>query len=457
MKKEFARNNVVLFSFGEIGLQFGWTFLGTYLSVFYTDVVGLTPLAVSIIMLVARIWDAVNDPMMGVIAERTRTKWGRFRPYIGFAAPILAAFIILCFTNPFGGGASSARITYAAITYIIAGMVYTAVCVPYAAMPGVMTKSANERTKLNAGRSFGQNAGMIIINACSAGLLLFFSGTTDVPNGRGYLMTAVIYVVIMVVMLLACFFSSKEQIIPTREEVRVPVKTTVKTVLSNKYLLVVVLMMALYMTAFMGRISVMAFYCIYCLNDFKLIALLMTIPSIGGLAVSFIVPALSRWLGKRNVFMFSVFVQAASLLVVFLTPFQNIGAIIAAHVVFGIFNMGFAPSLSMMSDAVDYQDLRTGVRTDGTAFATYNLAVKLGNAVGGGLFVLVMGAFGYVANQAQSKAALGGINLVVNLIPAILFLLAGISSLLWRISDKQADEVRAQIEARNQKAASAQQ
>lgn len=451
-KEKGLKNNPALFSFGELGLQFGWTFLGTYLSVFYTDIVGLAPIAVTVIMLVARIWDAINDPMMGIIAERTRSRWGRFRPYIGFVTPILGVFIILCFTNPFAAGSNGARVTWACITYIIAGMLYTAVCVPYGALPSVLSQNANVRNQLNAARSFGQNAGMIIINACSAGIMLFFSGGSDVPTLNGYFMTAVIYVIIMLPMLLICFFSTKEHVMPSREESHTPVKVTLKLVLSNKYLMVVFGIMALYMTAYMGRISVMAFYCIYCLNDFALIATLMTIPSVFGAIVSFFIPALSRWIGKRNVFLFSVLVQTAALLVVFFTPYENTQVIIIAHVVFGIFNMGFAPSLSMVSDAVDYQDLRSGIRTDATAFATYNLSVKLGNALGGGVFVLIMGLFGYVANQAQTETAMFGINLVVNLIPAILFLLAGLVSLLWRMSDKEADSIRAQIQDRNQRA-----
>lgn len=446
--KKSLVNNAAVFSFGELGLQFGWTFLGTYLSVFYTDIVGLAPLAVTVLMLVARIWDAVNDPMMGMLAERTRSRWGRFRPYIGFASPVLGIFIILCFTNPFAGGSGSARMAWACVTYIIAGMLYTMVSIPYGAMPGVVTEDADKRNKLNAARAIGQNGGMIIINAFSAGIMLFFSGGGSVPNLNGYFSTAVAYSVLMIFMMLFCFALTKEHIIPARTKTHVPILTTLKTVVRNKYLMIVFLMKALYMTGFMGRISVMAFYCTYCLNNFEVIALLMTIPNVISLLISLAVPALSRRLGKRNVFALGAFFQGVSLLGVFFIPFQNIQLIVAAHIVFGIFGTIFAPSLSMVADAVDYEELRSGVRTDGTAYATYTLAVKLGNALGGGLFLLVIDLFGYVPNTVQTPTAMFGINLVVNLIPGILLMLSALVCMMWRMTDQQADEIRLQLKQR---------
>lgn len=113
--------------------------------------------------------------------------------------------------------------------------------------------------------------------------------------------------------------------------------------------------------------------------------------------------------------------------------------------------MAMPITLSMLSDSVDYMDLKAGVRTDGTAYATYGLATKVGNALGGSLGVVLLASFGYVANQQQTVKAMEGINIVVNLIPAILYILAGLCCLLWKISDKDADEIRAKLKERNEK------
>jgi len=441
-KKLASKAAVICYGFGDLASQFVWTFVGSYLTLFYTDVVGLTPIIVSAIMLGARIWDAFNDPMMGAIAERTRSKWGRFRPYIAFGCPALAIFGVLTFTNPFLG-TSSAGVIWAAVTYVVAGMLYTLVNIPYAALSGVMTEDADQRNKINTSRNIGMNIGMIIVNSCSAGLALFFSGTgSEVATGHGYMMTALIYSVISIPLFLVVFFTSKEYVAPVNSDSKFSFKATINNLVCNKYLMIVTGIMALQMTAFMGRIAVCAFYVIYCLGSFTMIALIMTIPSIGAVIGSLFVPYLAKKLGKRNVLMYSMLIQSVGLLIIYFAPFDNITMVIVGCCVFGLFNVGFPMTLSMVADSVDYMELKTGIRTDGTAYATYGLATKLGNALGGSIGILLLSAFGYVANTQQTAGALKGINIVVNLIPALLFIGAAILCLLWRMTDAQADDIR---------------
>lgn len=441
-KKMASKSAVICYGFGDLASQFIWTFVGSYLTIFYTDVVGLTPIIVSAIMLGARIWDAVNDPLMGAIAERTRTKWGRFRPYIAFGCPALALFGVMTFTNPFNG-LSTAGVIWAAVTYIVAGMLYTLVNIPYAALSGVMTEDADQRNKINTSRNIGMNVGMIIVNSCSAGLALYFSGSSaQVANGYGYMMVALVYSIIAVPLFFVVFFTSKEYVAPVNNIAKFSFKDTFANLVHNKYLMIVTGIMALQMTAFMGRIAVCAFYVIYCLGSFTMIAFIMTIPSIGAVIGSLFVPYLAKKMGKRNVLMYSMLIQAVGLLVIYLAPFDNMTMVIIGCCIFGLFNVGFPMTLSMVADSVDYMELKTGIRTDGTAYATYGLATKVGNALGGSVGVLLLSAFGYVANAQQTAGALRGINIVVNLIPAVLFILAAALCLLWKMTDAQADDIR---------------
>ena len=254
-QKRASKAAVICYGFGDLASQFVWTFVGSYLTLFYTDVVGLAPAIVSVIMMGARIWDAVNDPMMGAIAERTRSRFGRFRPYIAFGCPFLALFGVLTFTNPFGGS-SVAGIIWAAATYIIAGMLYTLTNIPYAALAGVMTEDAAQRNTINTSRNIGMNLGMIIVNACSAGLALKFSGSgAEVANGHGYMMVAVIYGIVAIPLFLIVFFTAKENVQPIGEIQKFSFKTTINNLVKNKYLMIVMLIMTLQMTAFMGRIA----------------------------------------------------------------------------------------------------------------------------------------------------------------------------------------------------------
>ncbi|MBR1565378.1 MAG: MFS transporter [Oscillospiraceae bacterium] len=448
-KKLASKAAVICYSFGDIASQFVWTFVGSYLTIFYTDVVGLLPAAVSVIMLVARIWDAVNDPMMGAIAERTRSKWGRFRPWIAFGCPILAIFGVLTFTNPFSG-TSTAGVIWAAATYIIAGMVYTATNIPYSALAAVMTEDADQRNKITTSRNIGMNIGMTIVQFCSPILLLAFSAKgAEVADARGYMWTAILYGAIAIPLFLGVFFTSKENVMPVGKPQKFSFSETIKNLVQNKYLMIISLVMAVQMTAFMGRIAVCAYWVIYCLGSFRMISIIMTLPTLLGIVGSFFVPAAARKFGKRQVLMFSMAAQAVGLLVMYLAPFDNMTMVMVGNVIFGIFNVGMPMTLSMVADSVDYMELKTGVRTDGTAYATYGLATKLGNALGGALGVLIMAGFGYVANAQQTAEALRGINITVNLIPAILYVISIACCLLWKMSDKDADDIRAQLHARH--------
>ena len=446
-KKLASKAAVICYGFGDLASQFVWTFVGSYLTLFYTDIVGLAPAAVSAIMLIARIWDAVNDPMMGAIAERTHSKFGRFRPYIAFGTPLLAILAVLTFTNPFGGS-TRAGVIWAAATYILAGMAYTLVNIPYGALSGVMTEDTDQRNKINTSRNIGMNAGMVIVNAFSAGLALHFSAQgATVADGHGYLMTAIIYSVIAVPLFLVVFFTSREVVQPQHTDTKFSLKDTIKNLVNNKYLMIITLVMFLQMTAFMGRIAVTAFYVIYCLGSYKMIALIMTLLSLLGIVGSFFVPFFAKRIGKRNVLMMSLIFQGIGLLVIYLAPFDNMTMVLTGCVIFGLFNVGFPMTLSMVADSVDYMEEKTGIRTDGTAYATYGLATKVGNAIGGAAGVMIMAAFGYVANAEQTAEALKGINITVNLLPAILFFVSAACCLLWKMSDKDADDIRARLHA----------
>ena len=164
--ERLSRKSIFSYALGDLASQLVWTFVGMYLSVYYLDVVGLAPAAASAIMLVAKVWDAVNDPMMGAICERTRSKYGRFRPYILYGAPFLAVFSVLTFTAPFGNG--TAGVLWAAFAYIGAGMLYTLVNIPYGAMAAVMTTHNDDRTKLNASRGIGMQIGILIVSLPSS-------------------------------------------------------------------------------------------------------------------------------------------------------------------------------------------------------------------------------------------------------------------------------------------------
>lgn len=439
--KRASTLGVVCYGLGDLASQFVWTFVGSYLTIFYTDIVGFAPATVSAIMLLARVWDAVNDPMMGSIAENTRTKFGRFRPYIAFGCPFLAVFAVMTFINM---GNGTGGVIFSALVYIIAGMLYTLVNIPYSSLAAVMTEDPEQRNLIGTSRSIGMNVGMIIVNSCSAGLALHFSGEgAEVANGHGYMMTAIVYSIIAIPLFLIVFATSKEVIESAGEVRKISPKETLGAMVSNRYLMTVFLVSTTQMIAFMGRISITAFYVIYCLGAFTMIALIMTIPSIGGIIGSLFVAPLAKKIGKKNVLTVTLIGQGIGLFIVYFAPFDNMTMIMAGHWIYGIFNCGFPICLSMVADCVDYQQEKTGLRMDGSYYAVYGLSTKFGNAIGSAVGIIIMSAFGYVANAEQTPEALRGINITVNLLPAILLVVAAVLLyFLWNKTDADFDAIR---------------
>lgn len=447
--KKASTLGIICYGLGDLASQFIWTFVGSYLTLFYTDIVGFAPVVVSGIMLVSRIWDAVNDPMMGSIAENTRSKFGRFRPYIAFGCPFLAVFAVLTFVN-MGNGVGG--VIFSALIYIAASMLYTLVNIPYSSLAAVMSEDPKQRNMIGVSRSIGMNAGMIIVNSCSAGLALHFSGDgAEVATGHGYMMTAIVYSCIAIPLFLVVFFTSKEVIIPEAESRKLNPLETFSGMVKNKYLMTVFLVSTVQMVAFMGRISITTYYVIYCLGAFTLIALIMTIPSIGGIIGSVFIAPLANRFGRKRILALTLLGQSAGLFIVYFAPFDNMTQIMIGHWVYGIFNCGFPICLAMVADCVDFWEDKTGIRQDGSYYATYGLSTKLGNAIGSAVGVLIISGFGYVAgSMEQSERALDGINMTVNLMPAILLAVAAVALwFLWDKSDKDFDNIRANVKERN--------
>ncbi len=431
--------------FGDFGSQFCWTFIGSYLSVFYTDIVGLAPVVVTTIFLIARIWDAINDPMMGAIAERTHTKWGRFRPYMAFGAPILAIFSTIVFVNP--NFSTNGKIAFAVITYILAGMLYTMVNIPYGALAGVMTSDVEERSSLAAFRMLGMNMGMLIINAVAMPLILHFS-KSDTPVAKGYTYTALVFAIVGCISFYITYFTSKEVVQPVQKK-KVPIKDTVKTIFTP-HIIKVALIQFFVMCGFMGRVGVVVYYYMYVLKRMDKISFLMTLQSIGGIIGIVCIVKIAAKLGKKTTVVVSNILSAISMIAIFFIPASNITLITIVTFIFGLVS-GSAPLiLSMLADAIDYEEYQTGIRADGAAYATNGLASKAGTAVAG-IGVSIMAAFGYVANAEQTTGALRGINITTNLIPAVFFILAAIIALTWKLDEKRAQQIRNELDERIQK------
>lgn len=446
--KKISFGSKLAYSIGDFASQFSFSFASTYLTVFYTDIVGIAPAIISVLLLVCRIWDGVNDPMFGAIAERTRTKMGRFRPFILIGSPILSLVTVLCFTIPFSG---TATVVWAFITYIALDMAYTAVNVSYGALAGVMTYDSKERVELNSWRMIGSYAGNIVLSAIGMPLLMRFSeaGATA-PTQSGYFTTALIFSLSTIPLFLIVFKGTKEVIQPADgsdgKRIKISIGKTLKSIFTNKPLILV--FVALF-CAFIGMgTGTSIYYLMYFMGDVSLVAPYYTLQSVAGIVAMLVMGPLTAKIGKKATVLISLAGCAIARAGLWFVPQGNTTMMYVMVTITGL--LFFAPAIlmAMIPECVDHGEIKFGVRSDGTAYAAISMATKLAMAVGPSIGMVILSVTGYTPNVEQTASSLAGINFATNMLPAILGIVGFIAFLFYPISTKRANEMAEELLAR---------
>ena len=281
---------LVGYGLGEVACQMSWYMINNYLNIFYTDIVGLSGAAISAIVLIARIWDAINDPMMGQIADRTNTRWGRFRPYLYFAPPFLAIFNILTFTVfPVQG---FAKVLLCGICYIGAGMAYTACSIAYQAMLNVIAVDSRVRQLLATARSTGASIIGIILSMVAMPLILHFSSAVNdageaMADGHGYFITTVIFSLILIPVFWICATICKEtytdKLHSNAPAEKASFASNMKGLFQNDQLLIVVIATIIGTICVTGRYGILVYHVIYVVGGPQYIATMFTAMTLGQL------------------------------------------------------------------------------------------------------------------------------------------------------------------------------
>lgn len=429
----------------EVGNQFCWTMVSSYLSIFYTDVVGLTPAIVSIILLIARVWDGINDPMMGAIAAKTNTKYGKYRPYLIWGAPFVAIFSVLTFSKI--GATGTPAILYAAITYILCGMAYTVVCISQAALANVMTRDAHTRVQLQSFRQAGNGITGLIISAIAMPMILYF-GNGSTSSSKGYFVVNIIFAVLGMICVIFGGIVCKERVKSAQDEDNVSVKEIIKYAITNKNVLLLCLNGMCTAGSILGRMGVLSYWFIYYIGKPELMATVLVCFNFATIVVQFIVPFITKSIGKKKSCMVSYGLQILSMLILFVGGKTTV-ILYAGSILLGLSN--FAPPIlnGFMGAVADADEVEHGRRNDGLIASIQTLGTKIGIALGGSIGVSLLGFAGYVANQEQTAEALTGINAVANLAPIVFVVLAAICILLIPITPEQEQENRRILEERH--------
>ncbi len=436
--------NYVVYGMGNFASQLSWTMVGTYLSIFYTDVFGLGVGAVAMLMLIAKVWDGINDPMMGTIMERTHTKFGRFRPYIFVGAIFLVIFTILTFTVPGFGG--TGKLIYAYVTYIGLGMAYTVTNVPYLALPAVMTRDPREINKLNAAQMMGMTIGQIVLNLSVMNLIKLIGKGNE---AAGYLGTAMILAIAALPMFWAVAIMSKESITVEKKD-QGKVSDGLKLVFKNRNLLCAMFYSFFNMFGILGRISVAVFFYMHCVGNYALISVFMMMQMAVGTIIMPFAPTVADKLGKRNTAILSMIIQGGALIIMYFGPTRNIPFNFFCMILYGLGYIAGPCGAGMMVDAINDFDDKHGIRNDGMAFSFQGTAIKIATAIANSVFLLVMGAYGYVGGGEITPHVQTGINLAANLLPGIVFLIGIIPLWLYQLDEPgYMDGVRERLQQRN--------
>ena len=422
---------------GEFAGQFFFGFWGSYLSIFYTDQVGLAPGIVSMIFLIARIWDAVNDPLFGNIADRHRPhkKWGRYRPWILFGAPVLAVLSILVWHVPNLEG-NGLKIAYVSITYILAGMAFSAVNVPYMSLQATLTTNSKSRGDVANIKGAFTFVGTSVVNLFTMTFVTKLGG--GAPNAKGYFLTGVVFTIFGLILYFITFASTKEEYIVEQEITKVSFKEIITYIFGNVPMLAVMFTLLLSMLATFGRLGVAVYYYMYCCHAFDKIGLLMVIPTVCTIVPTYLVPKLN--ISRKKLIMIALIGRAAALFILSRIDYTNITAIMICLVFVGLLNFETGMLAGLIAPAIDDAEVKKGIRMDGTAYAMVNLFAKVASAVGGAIGLAIMGVMGYVANADQTPQALTGINIAANILPAIFCLVAIVPLILYRLTPEKIEE-----------------
>lgn len=433
------------YSLGDMASNLYFQTFVIFLPIFYTDVFGLPAAAMGTMMLVTRVWDAINDPIMGMIADRTQSRWGKFRPYIlGFAIPLGIAGV-LTFSTPDLTGTN--KLIYAYGTYMLLMMLYTAVNVPYAALMGVITPNSAERTEVSSYRFVAAFIGQFIVGAATLTLVEYFGGNNE---AIGWQMTMAAYGVLAAALLFGTFYLTKERVLPTKEK-RNKIKDDLGDLFKNKPWVLIGTATLFQLTYIVMRGSSTTYYFRYYVGDQELNMLgyaidlgytlftssFVTSGTVATLIGAILTKFFTKYISKKQVYSwFLVLSATSSLFFFFLKPDNVILMYVLNILVSFFFGSVSVIQWALYTDAADFGEWKFGRRATALIMAASLFSLKLGLTLGGAITGWVLELFEFEALAVQSEFTLTGIRLLMSVFPAAFGLTAGFIMFFYPLDDK---------------------
>lgn len=434
----------ISYACGDVASNFYWRVFDVFLFIFYTDVFGLHPGAVGTMMLVTRLIDAFSDPLMGALADRTKTRFGKFRPYLLWGIIPLVAAGVLVFTVP--ELEADGKLIWAYATYIFMMLAYTFINVPYGALLGVMTGNSQERTTLTSFRFIGAFSG--------GSLVAYFTPTLVNELGQGdqalgWQLTMALYGIIAAALFVISFYNTRERISPPQNK-PTPIRTDIKDLFNNKPWIILFSLALIVMMTITLRASSGTFYFKYYVGREDLIGSFSFVYMIALALGAACTPFMTKFIDKRTLLMVLMAIVAILSSAFYFLDKSQINLMFALQIVIG-FCLGPKSPLvfSMYADTADYSEWKNGRRATAMIFSAAAFAQKLGGAFAGAMMGWLLASLGYVANQVQSQDSAYGIVLLMTLIPGAFAVISIFIIRSYSLSDIAVENLQQELNNRS--------
>ncbi len=433
------------FSLGDTASNLFFQTFMLFLLYFYTDVFGLPAAAVGTMFLVTRIWDAFFDPIVGTLADRTQTRWGKFRPFLLWFALPFGIIGVLTFTTP--GFSSSGKLVYAYVTYSLMMMLYSAINVPYAALMGVITPNSEQRTILSSYRFVAAFAGGLIVQAVTMSLVNYFGKGNEAAGWQWAMgcLSGLAFILFMIT-----FMTTEERVFPPKEQ-KTNFRRDLGDLVANKpWLLIAGATVFQLMYIVMRNSSIMYYFKYYVgdqhLNLFGNVINLsfeefatsfMFTGTLATILGAILTRYFSRLLDKKNTYLWFLITSAVLNVPFYFMHPQNVILIYLLNLAVSFF---FGPvsvlQWAMYTDAADYSEWKRGRRATGLVMAASLFSLKLGLTLGGAVVGWILAYHGFIANRPQTPESVNGIILLLSVYPAILAVLGGMLMMFYPLTNK---------------------
>lgn len=450
------------YGFGDMASSMFWKLFGAYLMIFYTDVFGLPAAVVGTMFLITRIWDSAFDPIVGVVADRIHSRWGKFRPYLLWLAAPFGIIGVLTFVTP--DWSPTGKLVYAYVTYSLMMMIYSAINVPYASLLGVMSPNPKERNTLSTYRMTFAYIGSFIALLLFMPLVNFFSGNSkDLGDQQtGWTMAVVVIAILCIILFFGCFAWTKERVKPIKEAQN-PLKEDLKDLFKNKpwWILLGAGVAALVFNSIRDGATVYYFKYFVVEEDYATVSFFGMSFVLSGLYLALgqaaniigVIAAapVSNRIGKRNTYMWAMIIATVLSVLFYWFDKEDLIWMFVFQALISICAGSIFPLLwSMYADCADYSELKTGNRATGLIFSSSSMSQKFGWAIGTAITGWLLGFFGFQANAVQSEEAISGIKMFLSFLPAVGTILSVVFISMYPLTEKKMKDITTELECKRQ-------